>query len=342
MTRYFLGGDVGATKTHALIAEENGQVCGFGEAGPGNHESVGYEGLAAALKQATGQALARAGISIDQIAGAGFGIGGYDWPSEREPTQRAIQTLGLNAPFEAVNDAIIGLLAGTSEGWGLAVVAGTGCNCWGWDRDHRHIGRMTGSGWQMGEAAGASELVAEAIRGVARDWSRRGPSTRLTRAFVEWVRAQDAVDLLEGITQERYRIGAEAAQLVFRVAAEGDAVARHLIAWAGQELGSLAIGVIRQIGIEALDFDLVLVGSLYDGDPLLVETMRQTVHAVAPGARFVRLTAPPVVGGVLLGMEQAGLNGRVIRERLIQTTQTLLMESESDVGNVRLTQVEAR
>ena len=323
MTRYFLGVDVGATKTHALIAEENGQVCGFGEAGPGNHEGVGYDGLAAALRTATEQALARAGLSIAQIAGAGFGVAGYDWPSEREPTLRAIRTLGLNVPFEAVNDTIIGLLAGAPEGWGIAVVAGTGCNCWGWDRYHRRIGRVTGMGWPMAEAAGAGELVAEAIRCVARDWSLRGPSTRLTQAFVELVGAWDAEDLLEGITQERCFISADAAPLVFRAAAQGDPVAQQLIEWAGRELGSLTIGVIRQLGMQSLEFDVVLVGSLYDGGPLLTDTMRQTVHAVAPGARFVRLTAPPVVGGVLLGMEQAGLNGRAVRERLIETTQAL-------------------
>jgi N-acetylglucosamine kinase-like BadF-type ATPase len=324
MTRCFLGVDVGATKTHALIAQEDGQACGFGKAGPGNHEDVGYDGLAAALETATEQALAQAGISIDQIAAAGFGIGGYDWPSEREPTLRAIQTLGLSAPVEAVNDAIIGLLAGASEGWGIAVVAGTGCNCWGWDCEHRRVGKMTGRGWWMGEAAGAGELVDEAIRFVARDWSRRGPSTLLTPAFVELAGAKDAEDLLEGITQERYHIGAEAAQLVFRVAAAGDMAARQLIEWAGKELGGLAIGVIRQVGLESLNFDVVLVGSLHDGYPLLTETMRQTVHSVAPGARFVRLAAPPVVGGVLLGMEKAGLNGSTVRKRLIETTKSIL------------------
>src|SRR5512136_2640866 len=118
MKRYFLGVDVGGTKTHALIADENGQACGFGEAGPGNHEGVGYDGLAAALQIAVEQALARAAISQGQIAGAGFGVGGYDWPSEREPTLQAICTLGLDAPSEAVNDALIGLLAGAEEGWG--------------------------------------------------------------------------------------------------------------------------------------------------------------------------------------------------------------------------------
>ena len=320
MERYFLGVDVGATKTHALIADESGQAHGFGEAGPGNHEGVGYEGLAAVLQTAVEQALDRAGIPGDRIAGAGFGVGGYDWPSEREPTLRAIRTLGLDAPIEACNDALIGLLAGSEEGWGVAVVAGTGCNAWGWDRTRR-TGRMTGMGWQMGEAAGAGELVAEAVRCIARDWSRRGPPTRLTQAFVGLTGAANAKDLLEGITLKRIVLDASAAPLVFRVAAEGDLVARQVIEWAGRELGCLAAGVIRQLGFEALAFDVVLVGSLYDGGPLLTEPMRRTVQAVAPATRLVRLAAPPVVGGVLLGMEQAGLHGRAARRRLIESCQ---------------------
>jgi N-acetylglucosamine kinase-like BadF-type ATPase len=322
MTRCFLGVDVGATKTHALIADETGQAVGFGEAGPGNHEGVGYDGLAAALQTAVAGALARAGISSDRIAGAGFGVGGYDWPFEREPTLRAIRTLGLRAPLEAVNDAIIGLLAGAEAGWGVGVVGGTGCNAWGWDRNRR-TGRMTGMGWQMGEAAGAGELVDEAIRCIARDWSLRGPRTRLTQEFVAFTGARNAEDLLEGITLERYAVDASAAPLVFRVASAGDPVARQVIEWAGSELGGLAVGVIRQLGFEALSFDVVLVGSLYDGGPLLIEAMRRTIHAVAPGARLVGLTAPPVVGGVLLGVEQAGLDGRAIRGLLIETSQAL-------------------
>ena len=83
----------------------------------------------------TGQALAAAGLQIGDIAGAGFGVAGYDWPSERPPTIDAIASLGISAPVEAVNDTIIGLLAGAEQGWGVALVAGTSNNCRGWDRD---------------------------------------------------------------------------------------------------------------------------------------------------------------------------------------------------------------
>ena len=322
MTRYFLGVDVGATKSHALIADDRGRALGFGKGGSGNPEGVGYDGLARVLQTITGEALAAAGIDVGHIAGAGFGIGGYDWPSQREPTLQAVHTLGLEAPLEIVNDAIIGLLAGAAEGWGVAIVAGTSCNCWGWDRDRRE-GRMTGFSW-LGEAAGGGELVLKAIQAVAHEWTQRGPPTRLTQAFVELAHAQDVKDLLEGLTLGRIHPDAAAAPVVFRVATEGDSVAQELIRWAGRELGSLAIGVIRQLGFEELTFDVVVAGSFFDGSPVLADCLRETIHAVAPGARLVRLTAPPVVGGALLGMEQAGHDPLPLREALIRSTQDLL------------------
>jgi N-acetylglucosamine kinase-like BadF-type ATPase len=328
MPRYFLGIDIGGTKSHALIADDSGQALGLGRGGPGNHEDVGYEGLAETLKVITHEALRSAGISKDQIAGAGFGVAGYDWPSQRAPTLAAIQPLELhNTPFELVNDTIIGLLAGATEGWGIAVVAGTRCNCWGWDRQRR-AGHMTGMGLRLGEAAGGYELVDKAIEMVALAWTRRGLPTRLSERFVQVVGARDVGALLEGLSLGYYRLDAAAAPLVFQVAAEGDPVATELILWAGRELGSQAIGVIRQLGFETLTFEVILIGSFYDGSPLLIETMRQTVHAVAPGARFVRLAAPPVIGGVLLGMEQAGMQPFALREKLILSTRGLIEQRD--------------
>jgi N-acetylglucosamine kinase-like BadF-type ATPase len=306
-----------------LIADEAGRVCGFGEAGAGNHETVGYEGLTAALQQATDRALSHAGLSVGDIAGAGFGVSGYDWPSERAATRQAIDTLGLHAPIEWVNDTLIGLIAGTSEGWGVAIVSGTGCNCWGRDRQHR-IAHMTGHGATLGEGAGATELVKEAVRRVARHWSRRGPATQLSQAFITLTGATDLDDLLEGLCQDKYHLGAPTARSIFEVAMQGDRVAGEVIEWAGRELGSLAEGIIRQLGFETHAFEVVMVGSMFDGGARLIDPMQASIRAVAPQARFVRLTTPPVVGAVLLGMEPVCEVTTASRAMLIASTQRFL------------------
>lgn len=316
---YFLGADVGGTKTQVWVADEQGQVQGRGESGPGNHEIVGYAGLTRVLAEASERALAQAAIGRERIAAAGFGVAGLDWPSEREPILRAIAELGMQAPVAVVNDALIGLLAGSAEGWGVAVVSGTGCNCWGWDRTRQHVGQVTGSGQIAGEGTGAGELVARAMQVVAHAWTRRGRATQLTPAFVQLTGARDLSDLLEGLLTGRYGLDASAAPLVFQVAAAGDPVAGEVIRWAGQELGELANAVIRQLGFEALEFDVVLVGGMYNGGPALIEPLRQTVQTLAPRARLVRLSAPPVVGAVLLGMERAGADTTRAREALLHS-----------------------
>ena len=318
--RYFLGADLGATKTHTLIADETGLIVGFGESGPGNHETVGFDGMFEAMNTGMGRALEAAGLTKTDVAGAGFGVAGFDWPSEYDAMAQTIDRLGLTSPYIFVNDAVPGLVAGSEEGWGVVVVAGTGSNCRGWDRQHKREGRVTGHGLLMGENAGASEMMFRCMQLVGYAWSKRGPMTKLADALVAHAGAKDLDDLIQGYTMDEYHVGASAAPIVFRVAEAGDQVARDLITWVGTELGEMINGVIRQVGIEKLAFDVVMTGSLFKGGPLLIDPMRETVLKFAPNARFVRLDVPPVVGAVMLGMEAGGVQvTKPIRQNIIDT-----------------------
>ncbi len=107
---YFLGADIGGTKTHMLIADETGRVVGFGEAGPGNHQNVGYDGMFKTLQTGLDAALQSAALAVKDISGAGFGIAGYDWPSEKSKMCATIDLLGLSAPYHLVNDAVPGIV----------------------------------------------------------------------------------------------------------------------------------------------------------------------------------------------------------------------------------------
>ena len=322
--RYYLGADLGATKTHILITDENGNALGFGEGGPGNHETVGYDGMHAAMQNGLAQALNASALTKADIAGAGFGVAGFDWASEHDATAKTIERLGMRAPYKFVNDTVPGLVAGSEEGWGVVVVSGTGSNCRGWDREHQREGRVTGHGVLMGEGAGGTELMHRCMQLVGYAWSKRGPGTKLTDALIDSVGAKDVEDLLRGYTTYEYNIGAEAAPIVFQVAQAGDPVARELIQWAGCELGELANAVIRQLEFENLAFDVVMTGSMFEGGALLIEPMRETIQKLAPRARLVRLTAPPVLGAVMLGMEAAIWTVTAsIRRTMVKTISTI-------------------
>ena len=329
---YFLGADIGTTKTHTLIVDETGTALGFGESGSGNHEDVGYDGMLDAMRLGLEQALRAAGLTRADITGAGFGVAGYDWPSESAATAAVIDQLGLSAPYIFVNDTVPGLVAGSEEGWGVVVVSGTGSNCRGWDREHKREGRVSGHGVMMGEGAGASELIHRAMQLVGYAWSKRGPMTTLADEFIRFSGARDLEDLVRGYTTQEYQVGAEAAPIVFRVAAEGDAVARELIHWAGVENGEMANAVIRQLGFEDLTFDVVMAGSMFEGGPMLIEPMRETIGKFAPGARLVRLRVPPVLGAAILGMEAAGVKATSPKRKI-------MAESISTIRNLPVRQL---
>jgi N-acetylglucosamine kinase-like BadF-type ATPase len=322
--RYFLGADLGATKTHTLIVDETGRALGFGESGPANHESVGYDGMFQSMVEGLEQALHLAGLKREQIAGAGFGVAGYDWPSETEATVSVIDRLGLCSPYKFVNDAVPGLIAGSEEGWGVVVVSGTGSNCRGWDRAHQREGRVTGHGVLMGEGAGGSELMHRCMQIVGYSWTKRLPETALAGALIAYAGAKDLEDLMRGYTTNEYQVGADAARIVFQVAAEGDPAARDLIGWAGTELGEMANAVIRQLEFEDLAFDVVLTGSMFEGGAMLIDPMRTTIHKLAPKASLVRLSVPPVLGAVILGMEADGFQSTPeIRKIMTETISVL-------------------
>lgn len=305
--KYFLGIDIGATKTAALIVDENGNQIGTGQSGPGNHQTVGFDGMENTIRAALNSAIANAGIQMDQITGAGFGIGGYDWPAEVPHMQKVINNLGLSTPYKMVNDVVLGLLAGTSEGWGVAVVSGTGCNCRGWDKEHKREGRVTGYGTLMGENAGGSEMIAHTMQLISYSWTKRLPPTALARVFIEKVGAKNLEDLIEGYTSGHYAIGADFAPLVFQTAAQGDALAGDIVNWAGTELGEMANAVIRQLNFENLEFEIVLIGSMFKSGEPLIAPMRKTVHGIAPNAKLIPTEVKPVAGAVLLGMEAGGV-----------------------------------
>jgi N-acetylglucosamine kinase-like BadF-type ATPase len=319
---YFLGVDIGSTKTHTLIANSHFEVVGFGVSGAGNPNSDGYDGMSRTVQNGLDVALANAGISINKITGAGFGVSGYDWESQEPMMRQTLRQLGLTCPFRFVNDSIPPILAGSIDSWGVSLIAGTGCNCWGWDKTRQHIGRVTGFGFQLGEHAGASELVWEAMKLVAYEWTKRGKPTAMSQAFIAHAGVTDLTALLKAYTDDYRVVDANAAPLIFEVAHQGDEVAQQLIRWAGVELGEMAIAVIRQLHFQTMAFDVVLSGSLFKGGRLLIEPMWQTVTQFAPQARMVHLSAPPVFGSVLLGMEQVGVRANAGNRRTMLDTLT--------------------
>jgi len=321
--RCFLGIDVGSSKTHALIVAETGACIGFGKAWGGNHQNFGYDGLENVLKESFEQAREMAGISVKQITGAGFGIAGYDFPSDHKPHLQAIAALGLSCPLEVVNDGVNGLLAGATRGIGVNVTAGSSNNCRGRGHNGRE-GRIVGNGPTFGEFGGGIEITLKALHMVNYAWIKRIPPTSLTNILLNATGAKNEMDLMEGISNEQYHLFPFIAKEVFRAARDGDAAARAIIQWAGEELGWLAVSVARQIEMENEEIEVIQSGSIFEAGEIITNPMRGIILKYCPNAKIIPLNCPPVVGAVLLGMEQTNFDGYAVRERIIQTAKEIV------------------
>jgi N-acetylglucosamine kinase-like BadF-type ATPase len=328
--KYFLGIDVGSSKTHALIVDENGQCVGFGKAGGGNHQGVGYEGTERVLRESFAGALTGGAVSAVEkadIAGAGFGVAGFDFPSDRAGHLQAIAALGLSCPVEVVNDGMNGLLAGAARGIGVNVTAGSSNNARGRGRNGQE-GRIVGNGIEFGEFGGAYEIAWRGLQMVNYAWIKRIPPTALTQVYLDALGAKNAMDLMEGVSNRQYHIFPYLTVRIAEAARAGDEAAVEVMRWAGEELGWLAVAVARQIEMEHDEVEVIQSGSVFEAGELITKPMRDLVLEHCPRAKLIRLDGPPVAGAVILGMEQAGFDGYAVRDEMVRTAKKLIRENQ--------------
>jgi len=316
--RYVLGVDAGASKTFALVAEETGIVRGFGRAGPGNHQTVGLENAIDAIRNACMEAFLQASVQPPVEVGI-FGLAGADLPEDFSLLTKAMESLALAQKVRVENDAMIAMRAGTSRSWGVVVVCGTGFNAAGIAPKGR-IFRFPGLGWISGDWGGGWDIAREAIRAVARAWDGRGSPTLLTPLILEFLGFPSVEALISALYHRRVPEEKilEIVPLVFEAAWQGDAVAQNILIRLGEEVGIAAVTVIKKLGLERTDVEVILAGGVFKGKgPLLLDTIIQTVHRVAPNARVSFPKYAPVVGAVLLALERLkGDLDRAILENL--------------------------
>lgn len=324
---FLLGVDIGSTKTHALIADISGSVCGVGKTGGGNYESVDLKGMCTAINQAVDRAIINAKIRKSHIKAMGFGIAGYDWPSERPLMDQAVKSLEISAVYDVVNDVEIGLIAGSDKGWGVAVDAGTGNNIRG-RSDSGLQGRITGNSIHFGEYGGASEMVSLAVIAAAHAWTQRGPKTKISQLLMDYANVSSEDELMEKLATRQVQLTADLAIGIILLAREGDPVAHDIVSKSASELALNTNAVIKQLQFEDQSFDLVMIGSLFQLTDLFQKPFADVVKSFAPNANLIHISVPPVVGAVLLAARMLKISQGEFRQHLIRSAESFFKEND--------------
>lgn len=315
---YVVGVDGGTTKTIALVADDQGQVLSAVRGKGSNWAGEDVDIPMGVVAETTHEALQKAGLSGDVIEVGVFTLAGADWPEDHTRREAVLGKAGIAKRIVVKNDSFGGLRAGLTRPYGMVLAVGTGMNA--------AVITPTGQEWAFGyyeTTGGAGTLTSRAFDAVMDAEHGVRKPTQLTQYFLDQlgyptVEAMLRASVLRRVDRARYY---SVTPLIFQAALNGDEVAVEILTVFGRELAGYASAMARKFLMTGLEFEVVLAGSVFKGaGPLLIDTITQEIHRVAPYAQIVRARYEPAVGSVLLAYDTLKIPiTDAVYDRLMQT-----------------------
>ncbi|MCW2869165.1 MAG: kinase [Streptomyces oryziradicis] len=303
--------DAGNSKTDVAIVAADGSVLGTARGGGFNPPVVGTETAVAGLARIVERAAAEAGLPLDGSPLAGHVsacLANCDLPVEEQQLEIAVHDRGWGLSTHVANDTFAVLRAGVDGPRGVAVVCGAGINCVGMLPDGR-TARFPAIGRISGDWGGGAFLAEEALWWAARAEDGRGGPTALATALPEHF----------GLTSMYALIGAlhlgqvppsrkhELTSVLFSTAESGDPVARAIVDRQADEIVAMATVALTRLDLLHDEAEVVLGGGVLAARrPLLLDGIAERLAVRAPKAVIRVVTAPPVLGAALLGLDRTG------------------------------------
>jgi N-acetylglucosamine kinase-like BadF-type ATPase len=311
--------DGGATKTDLALVAADGSLLAL-ERGPlSSPHYLGLDGSLDVLAELLDRAGANAGVRTDDGPVTELGellMAGVDLPSEVRDFHEAVGARGWSAKTIVDNDTFAILRAGTEQGWGVAVVCGTGINCVGISPDGRHA-RFPALGAITGDWGGGYDVGVAAISAAARSEDGRGQRTSLEQSVPAYFGLSTPTELAEAIHhgQIRERRLGELPRVVFADAAH-DEVAAEIVQRLADEVVALARVALQRLDLTHEPVEILLGGGLLrPGNGTLESAIETGLREVGDSITVRNTESPPIVGAALLGLDELGA-GAEAQERV--------------------------
>ncbi|MCD6470514.1 hypothetical protein J7L29_06930 [Candidatus Bathyarchaeota archaeon] len=323
-----LGVDGGATKTMCAVSDERFNVLGVGVAGPCNYNVVSVEEAGRNVRLAIKQACSNIDLKKESIKIGCFGIGGLTTDRDYEIISRQIVPSHIAEKRIIVNDVIVAFYAATNGEPGIVVVAGTGSIAYGLNsRGESAI--SSGWGWLMGDEGSAFDIARQALIAAAKAYDGRGERTILLKMFKEEFKVDDFKDIVPKVYHEVTSTKiASLSKVVFSAAELGDKVAIRILERAGEELGEAALAIAKKIFAEDEPIIIGASGGVFKAGKIVWLSFKRYVSNFLPEASFIPPIAYPVVGALIMGYRNLGIN---VNER---GKNILLQNLEREITNL--------
>ena len=297
-----IGIDGGATNTVAVLADaRTGAALARGEGGPSNIQATGVESALRELNAAVVAAFKAAGLHRGPVAAAALGLAGVDRSEGLDVIRGWADLVQLSDKLTIANDATLLFAAGTPEGWGLAVIAGTGSIAFTLDA-HGKDARAGGWGYLMGDEGSAFRIGLLGLRAACRTADNIGERTTLLPTYLKALGSNDPREFIPAVYRGKWDKAAIAAlaPLVLTAAASGDAVATAIFEQEARELALTAAGAVFAGGLSRDGIPVALAGGLLLESEMFRNHFLCELGACGLSPSSVGLVDDPVVGAVVL------------------------------------------
>ncbi|PIR59157.1 MAG: hypothetical protein COU69_02105 [Candidatus Pacebacteria bacterium CG10_big_fil_rev_8_21_14_0_10_56_10] len=304
-TPLYLAVDGGGTKTKVLLVDAQGQTVGEGLSGPTSLTATSIGAASFNLNEAIRQAIERQPESGWRIRHAVMGLAGIDVPAEKQQAYKVFAEVTGRYPidtFTLVNDIVIALESGTDSPNAVALISGTGSNCFG-RNDQGQTAKTSGMGYILSDQGSGYAIGLAVLQNVVKSFDGRGESTILERLTLEHFRVQQVEDLKTAVynpvlTKTEIAALSKLCEQAFEAK---DEVASAIFDEAIDELFLLVSTVVTRLGITGKHVECVLAGSITDIE-YIQDRLRQKLKTVCPQIRLVVPEHQPVHGGVKLAL----------------------------------------
>lgn len=302
---YFLAVDGGGTKTQVLLADAQGNKLGEGWSGPTSLTATSVGAASFNLREAVRQALETVG-SQAEISAMVMGLAGMDTPNEEAQALHVFkQVLDVHhiARFQLVNDIVIALESGSDAPNAVALIAGTGSNCWGRNQAGQKA-KSSGMDYLLTDQGSAYAIGRQVLREAVRSFDGRSPKSVLEQLVREYFHISSIAELKDHVYNPvltKTEIG-ELAKLCSDAHQQGDEVAATIFTKTAHDLLDLVKAVVTRLELQSQTYDLVLVGGvskLQSVTDQFLELLRQ----FSPQVQVIQPTQDPVHGALKLALK---------------------------------------
>ena len=309
---YVIGIDQGASKTRVAFAKSDGTILGFGVEKGAAYEENGMDMQAEQLKVGIDNVIGKFQVAYSQLAVIAGGLTGIDFEGEEKRFEDYVKNMGITGIVHFENDVIATMKSGGSHHFGAAICCGSAANCVVVAPD----GYKFVYGYLLeSELYGASAIRRRAIVAAIQDDTGRIPHTMLTEYVLEKYNQPSVLALVQAFVEGE--VGEKDVHdlpvVVSKCACAGDAAALEILYDLGKELGKAVHAKACAFQMQEIAFHVVLAGSIFKGPGThLEDAITAEVLAVCPKAIVRRSRFEPVVGGVVMALEQ--LHGTLSQE----------------------------